>query len=95
MLAAVAGTAVVALVATRVGAASALSGWLDGIDPFVANLVLTLLVAPWIAWALVAHRRQHRSVGAQRELSRLSRHDPLRSATVSSGDCTPGSWRIT
>ena len=40
MLAAVAGTAVVALVATRVGAASALSGWLDEIDPFVANLVL-------------------------------------------------------
>jgi diguanylate cyclase (GGDEF)-like protein len=77
VLAAVAGTAVVALVATRVGAAGALSAWLDGIDPFVANLVLTLLVAPWIAWALVAHRRQHRSVGAQRELSRLSRRDPL------------------
>ena len=77
MLVAIASTAVVALVATRFGVASTVADWLRQIDPFVANLTLTSIVTPWIVWALVAHRRQRRSLGAQRELSRLSRHDPL------------------
>lgn len=77
MLAALAGTAVVALGATAIGVAAHLGAWLDRVDPFVANLALTVLVVPGLAWALVTVRRQRRTAGAQRELSRLSRHDPL------------------
>ena len=67
----------IALVATRLRVADTLGRWLQGVDPFAANSALTVLVAPGLAWAVVAHRRQRRAAGAQRELSRLSRHDPL------------------
>jgi diguanylate cyclase (GGDEF)-like protein len=77
VLAAVASAAVVALVATPLGVAGALGRWLDHIDPFVANVALTALIAPPITWAIICRRREHRSRGAKRELSRLSRHDPL------------------
>jgi diguanylate cyclase (GGDEF)-like protein len=76
-LAAVASAAVVTLVATPVGVAGMLGRWFDHVDPFVANGVLIGLIAPPITWAIVVRRREQRSQGARRELSRLSRHDPL------------------
>ena len=36
-----------------------------------------MLIAPPITWAVIARHRERRSRGAKRELSRLSRHDPL------------------
>jgi diguanylate cyclase (GGDEF)-like protein len=74
---AVATTALVALAATRLGLAGALGRWFDRVDPLVGNAVLTLLVAPGAAASLILNRRAQRARGAQRELSRLSRHDPL------------------
>jgi diguanylate cyclase (GGDEF)-like protein len=77
VLAAVASAAVVALVATPLGVAGALGRWFDHVDPFVANVVLTSLIAPPTTWAVIVRRRERRSKGARRELTRLSRHDPL------------------
>ena len=73
----VAGTALVALVATRAGLAEGLANWFSRADPFVANLGLTMLVGPSLVLALVSQRRHRKSVDAQKELSHLSRHDPL------------------
>jgi len=73
----VAGTAFIALVATRAGLAEGLADWFSQADPFVANLALTMLVGPSVALALILQRRHRRSIDAQKELSRLSRHDPL------------------
>ena len=77
MLALVAGTALVALVATRAGLAEGLADWFSRADPFVANLALTMLVGPSLLIALVSQRRRRKSIDAQKELSRLSRHDSL------------------
>ena len=77
VLAAVASTAALALVATMLGLAAHFGRWLDGVDPLVGNVILTLLVAPAVAWAILAGRRERRAAGAKRELARLSRHDPL------------------
>ncbi|MEY2461641.1 MAG: hypothetical protein QOG30_3471 [Acidimicrobiaceae bacterium] len=77
MLAAAASAAFVALLATPLGVAGALGRWFDQVDPFVANIVLTALIAPPITWAIIVRRRERRSRGARRELARLSRHDPL------------------
>jgi len=77
VLAAVASTALLALVATPLGLAGLLGRWFDRVDPLVANAVLTALVAAPTTWALLARRRERKSRGAKRELSRLSRHDPL------------------
>jgi diguanylate cyclase (GGDEF)-like protein len=76
-LAAVGGAAVVTLVAAPLGLAARLGRWFATSDPLVANVVLFVLVVPPIAWALIAGIRARRAAGAQRELSRLSRHDPL------------------
>ena len=73
----VAGTAFAALVATRAGLAEELAHWFSQADPFVANLGLTMLVGPSLVVALVTRRRHRKAVDAQKELSRLSRHDPL------------------
>jgi ribose/xylose/arabinose/galactoside ABC-type transport system permease subunit len=73
----VAGTAFVALFATRAGLAEGLAHWFSDADPFVANLALTMLVGPGLVLALLSQRRQRKAKEAQKELSRLSRHDPL------------------
>ena len=77
MLAAVAGAAVVVLVATPLGVAGALGRWFQTVDPIVANTVLTALIGPPITLAIILRHRERRSRGAKRELSHLSRHDPL------------------
>ncbi|HEY2814778.1 MAG TPA: EAL domain-containing protein [Acidimicrobiales bacterium] len=77
MFAAVAGTALVALVATWMGVAGALGHWFDIGDPLATNLVLTAISCGPLAFALVqSHRARHAS-GASKELRRLSRHDLL------------------
>jgi diguanylate cyclase (GGDEF)-like protein len=77
VLAAAASAAFVALLATPLGVAGALGRWFEQVDPFLANIVLTALIAPPITWAIIVRRREQRSRGARRELARLSRHDPL------------------
>jgi diguanylate cyclase (GGDEF)-like protein len=73
----VASAAVVTLLATRLDTAGVLGRWFDQVDPLIANAVLTALVAPPLVWAVISRHREQRAAGAKRELSRLSRHDPL------------------